>query len=318
MRTIRLIITILSLTAPLVAAPLPATKALPVEALRTLMASQDAVNDMDFDKAERLAQTIVTRYPLHPLPRIFLQGALLARIQENIAAKVEDEPLFTRFNLESDGAVDLAEQWQAANPGPEAMLYVGNSMGARGLVKLYQGSVLAAYHDGQKASASLREAVKDDPQLYEAYLGLGQYEYYCGRMSGVLRWVANLQGDTASGIALLKTGAAKGVCVAIPARSALARILSEEEPDFGAALPYVIELRQRYPSNYSYAQYALAVGRGLGWKDPRARLLGETLSAQWDKGWRPPSYAKLDLVNCRLEMAKALPSLRLLKEVPED
>ena len=317
MRALRSILILFSLGASLSATPLPVTKALPVAALRTLMASQDAVNDMDFDKAERLAQTIVTRYPQHPLPRIFLQGALLARIQENIAAKAEDGPLFTRFNLESDGAVELAEQWQASHPGPEAMLYVGNSMGARGLVKLYQGSVLAAYHDGQKASASLREAVKEDPKLYEAYLGLGQYEYYCGRMSGVLRWVANLQGDTASGIALLKTGAAKGVCVAVPARSALARILSEEEIDFSAALPYVVELRQRYPTNYSFAQYALAVGRGLGWKDPQARRLGEALSAQWEKGWRPPSYATLDMLKVRLEMAQALP-LRLLKELPEN
>jgi tetratricopeptide (TPR) repeat protein len=304
----------LSFPAALAGAPAAPAGKLPASALRTLLASQDALSELQFERAERLARQVVLGYPAHPLPRIFLQGALLARIQEKMNAQEDDAGLLTDFNRESDSAVDLALQWEAIRPGPEAKLFLGNALGARGLVKLYQGSILAAYGDGQKAAAELRAAVALDPALYEAYLGLGQYEYYCGRMNGVLRFVANLQGNAAAGIALLKQAADKGVYTATPAQAALARILSQEEVDFNAALPYLKVLRRRYPGNYYYAQYALAVAHGLGWQDPRARRLAGSVYAQWDRGWRPPSYAKLDVAGSRTEMAEAAP-LRQVKEL---
>ena len=96
-------------------------------------------------------------------------------------------------------------------------------------------------------------------------------------------------------IAFPNCGAA--ACRSAPlARLVLARILSEDMRDYDAALPYVQEAYGRYPLSWGYAKLAMEEAQGLGLKRPEARALAETLRAQWQGGWRPPAYAKMDPV----------------------
>ena len=278
---------------------------LPSSAMELLTASQDASCDLDFERSEALALEAVRQYPEHPLPRIFLQAAVLAQLQESDESGLKDEKLVRRFERETAAALRVARQREAAAPDARSQLYLGCCLGVRGLVKMQSGHFLRAYYDGQDAAQSLRLALSRDPGLYEADLGLGQYDYFCGRMAGPLRFVAGLKGDVRAGISRLEACASRGGCAGTSARLALARIYSLEETDFAKALPYVRELRRRYPRNYSYVQYALATARGLGWQDPRSQALLEGISRQWDKGWRPPAHAKLALERARLELARA-------------
>jgi hypothetical protein len=273
----------------------PGPDGLPASAVALLSACQDATYDLQFDRAEALAGKAIARFPGHPLPRIFLEMALLARIQEAVEARQAAPRLQARFEREAEAALRLARAREVEAADGRSQLYLGSALGARGLARLLRGHYLKAYHDGQDAAAALKLALKREPQLDEAYLGLGQYDYYCGRMAGLLRFVARLHGDVKGGIAMLETCAAKGGYAATAARINLARIYSLEEPNFSKALPYVRELRRRFPSNYAFVQYALATARGLGRKNPEAQALLRAVFRQWDKGWRPPAYVKLDV-----------------------
>lgn len=274
-------------------------------AMAILADCQDATNNLEFDRAEALAQRAIALEPEDPLPRVFLQMAILARLQESIAAGEDNAALFERFRLESEAALLLARKWGLENPGARSQLYLGSSLGASGMAKMLNGQYLKAYHDGQAASESLRLAVASDPTLYDAYLGLGQYDYYCGRMGGLLRFVASLHGDVKGGIAMLETCGGQGGIAAIAARIALARIYSLEETDYAKALPYVSEMRQRYPLNYAFVYDALALARGGGLDKPEDQALLESVFSQWDSGWRPPAYAHLKVELSRLELARA-------------
>jgi hypothetical protein len=144
-----------------------------------------------------------------------------------------------------------------------------------------------------------------EPNLYEAWLGLGQYEYYCAHISGIVRFVLSLPGDEKEGIRLLEGCSKHPNFASISARQCLARIYTEERPDFEKALPLVIELVSRYPRNYDFIKYALEEARGLGLERPEARQLLEGICAEWDKGWRPPSGITLDINAVRQDLKQA-------------
>jgi tetratricopeptide (TPR) repeat protein len=255
-----------------------------------LQASQRAYYVLDFDRAEALAEAAIKQAPAHPLPRLFLQGALMARLQEDDAADVDDPAALARFESATAGVLDCVARRRDGSTAWD-LLYQGGALGARGLVRLYGGHYLDAYSDGRDANEALKKAVALDPGLEAAWLGLGQYEYYCGSLSGLLRFVLDLHGDMDAGIDLLKRCGAGRSFAALPARLTLARILATEQVRPAEALPYVEEARRAFPENYSYFSYALACVRGLGPQDPAGQRLRAALEAQWALGWRPPAYA---------------------------
>lgn len=299
-----LILSLLFLPAPAAAAR-PAFEGLKPETLAVLAECQDATYNLHFDDAEALARKAMLQAALNPLPHVFLQVAILARIQESVDAGEDDPALYARFQKESDAAMALARGLELRSPDALSQLYLGSSQGASGLAKMLNGQYLKAYHDGQAASESFRLAVARDPGLFDAYLGLGQYDYYCGRMGGFLRFVANLRGDVKGGIAMLEVCASQGGIAATAARINLARIYSLEMPDFARALPYVTEMRQRYPGNHAFVADALAMARADACASPASQALLESVYRQYDLGWRPPLYVHMNLERPRLMLARA-------------
>jgi tetratricopeptide (TPR) repeat protein len=279
----------------------PGWDGLPAEAMQALAECQDAYNALDFGKAEGLADSVVARWPEHPLPKIFLQGALLAEIQEVAAGKALEPALYGRFNQASHEAVQAAEERDREHRDAFSKLYLGGSLGTRAMGAMYRGQLLPAYVDGKKANAALKEAVKFSPELKEAYLGLGQYEYFCGRLAGVLRFLLTMPGDVKKGLGLLEVCGLEGGFAAIPARISLARVYCCEVTDFPRGLPYVREALERYPENYAFVRYALAEAQGLGLESPEAQDLCSLVFRRWDEGWRPPSYAPMNLDSLRLK-----------------
>jgi hypothetical protein len=278
----------------LVADPVPGWDGLEPAVVEGLQASQRAYYALELDRAEALATTAIAQAPAHPLPKLFLQGALLARLQELDEAKQEDPAVEARFEAATQAVLEAVVRRRGSSLAWDE-LYRGGALGARGLVRLYAGRYLAAYHDGRDANAALLHAQALDPSLEAAWLGLGQYEYYCGTLSGLLRFFLDLHGDVEKGIDLLKRCGAGQSFAALAARLTLARILSTEQVRPQEALPYVEEARAAFPGNYSYAAYALACARSLPPGDPAAPRLQASLAAQWAQGWRPPAYVERSL-----------------------
>jgi len=259
-----------------------------------LDACLDDYNNLRFDPAEAEARQAMALQPDHPLPVVYLQAALSSEIQEMALAGKEDPALLRRFELATREALDVEATWERAHRDVWGPVYLGDSLGARGLVAMYQHRLLRAYTDGRESAAALRLAQKRQDQQPDADLGLGQYLYFCGRLSGVLRFFLVLHGDIPGGIARLRHCADSGCRSAILAKVVLARVLVEDMPDFEAALPYVQAVYRRFPANWAYAKQAQEEALGLGLARPEARALAAALRAQWQGGWRPPDYAKMD------------------------
>ncbi|HXC65233.1 MAG TPA: hypothetical protein VNZ67_12805, partial [bacterium] len=243
-------------------------------------------NRLDFARAESEAAQAMALQPDHPLPAVYLQGALTAEIQDQIAAGHLTQDLLKRFDLATVHAVALDKSWELVHHDAWGQIYIGDSLGARGLVDMYRGRLMKAYSDGKLSADAMRLAQKRMAGENDSDLGLGQYMYYCGRLSGVLRMFLVLHGDIPGGIAKLRNCGAAACRSAPLARLVLARILSEDMRDYDAALPYVQEAYGRYPLSWDYAKLAMEEAQGLGLQRPEARALAETLRAQWQAGWR--------------------------------
>jgi tetratricopeptide (TPR) repeat protein len=263
--------------------------------LQQLLDCQDAYNRLNFDQANTLAESAMAAAPGHPLPLVFRTGAILAKLQEELGAGAMRTETLGRFETTASLAIAAAQaRLQLAPTDAHAHLYLGTAIGARGLVQLYRGNYLTAYGDGKQAEQELLEAVRLDPGLDEAYVGLGQYYYYCGRFSGLLRFVLNLKGDTRQGIAWLERCAASQTYASVSAAFSLARIYSKEEIDYSKAQRWTSALLERYPQNHALHDYALRTAKGLGLSSPLAQALLAKLSSVWDQGWRPPVYASIE------------------------
>src|SRR5688572_12434371 len=78
--------------------------------LQELVRAQEACNELKFKRAESRINAVIAAEPRHPLPRLFMQAALLTRIQEADAAGADNTGLYKRFDAATDEAVKLSEK----------------------------------------------------------------------------------------------------------------------------------------------------------------------------------------------------------------
>ena len=200
------------------AVPLYTDQSLPAPVLRRLVEGQDLAMNMHY--AEAAIRAAMADAPEHPLGQVFLMATLLGRLQESFRGGDREVP--QQFFAEVDKLITMGEAQLKAHPeSAYPRLYLGAGYGVRGLAKLYSGSYVSSYFDGKHGAAVLKEAVSIDPQLYDAYMGLGQFEYYCGTLGAVLQFVLALPGDPAKGLQMLQTCGDKGTYAAWPCKASL-------------------------------------------------------------------------------------------------
>ena len=97
----------------------------------------------------------------------------------------------------------------------------------------------------------LNRAIKVNPEFYDAYLGIGIFDYFADTLPGVLKVPALLfiSGDKARGIAEVRLALEKGRFFSTEARLFLVEILTRHEKNFKAALEEVAALKASDPSN---------------------------------------------------------------------
>jgi len=282
------------------------------EAMRLLVQGQDALFQEDFPACEAYIHQAQALEPEHPLPRIFLQSMLIYQLQVDQKLGRDTKPLQSRIEEAGDDAVASAQAYSLAKPGPVAELYLGGALGTRGMGHLYEGSYVVAYKDGKKAYKLLQQCVAEEPRLYNAYVGLGTFEYESGRLAGVLQYILDMHGDVDYGLDLLKTCEQKASYAAPSALMHLARIYTNEVPDAALSRLYLRRLCRRYPRNASFAKWCAAAARRASWEHAAADELFGPVLEQWDQGWRPDK-ARLDIPALRMEYAQAL----LRQKLPE-
>jgi len=148
-------------------------------------------------------------------------------------------------------AITVAEQVIDKEPGnAKAFLCLGGVYGLRGRREAFGHHWLSALFDGRRTRRYQSRALELDPQLEDAYLGIGLFDYYVATLPAVIRALSFLgRGDREKGLQELDRAATKSLFSRTAARLLLISINTGPEKKPLEALRLAEELMEEYPES---------------------------------------------------------------------
>jgi len=153
----------------------------------------------------------------------------------------------------ADKAILLGETQIAKSPTAEMYLYVGMGWALKARLYGLREEARATARAGVKAREHLLRAVQLDPELGDAYTGLGLYNYFVDALSWwakMLRFFMGIPGGTKKeGMCLLDRALRDAEYTAVEARFYLAKNLRNYDQKYADAIPLLEPLVNEYPGN---------------------------------------------------------------------
>jgi hypothetical protein len=298
------LIVALSAAAQLAAAvPLYTDDNVPPAVMKQMLEAQDLALNLHYEESEKALAQHRLAIPGHPVGNLFLLATRLSWMQERF--KNGDKAIPKDFFPEINKLIEEAQAQMDAHP-KEAYprYYLGAAFGCRGLAKLFAKHYLDSYFDGKNGVALIKEAIAIDPTIYNAYMGLGQFEYYSGSLGSVLRFFLALEGDEEKGLALLKTCAEKSTYASWPCRIYRMKLLVTERKNYAEGAPELAVCAARYSDNYELGRLAFTV-LDAGQHQPALIQVAANYLDRLEKGWKVPPYAQIDFEKARAILAAA-------------
>lgn len=153
----------------------------------------------------------------------------------------------------AEKATSLAESRIAVADSPEMQLYAGIAWSFRARLLGLRNDRRATAHAGVSARAHLSRCLQLDPEMADAYAGLGLYNYYVDTLSPIariLRFFMGIPGGSkAEGIRQLEVAMEKGDLTRVEARFYLAKDLRMYDREYARALEVLSPLNEEFPRN---------------------------------------------------------------------
>jgi tetratricopeptide (TPR) repeat protein len=225
-------------------APSPA-RAINQDVLRGI----EMLYDLEFDEAERIFSRIVSEKPKKPVGYFYMAMVSWSRLSIGSWTSETLKEYLDRIDLTISVARKRVENQEADSFD---YFYLGGALGFKGRFELMRHNWFSSYLLAYEAIEALRKCAKRDPSNVDVLLGLGLYDYYTARLSGVVKFLSYLflyKGDKDEGLRKLKTAADKAVYSAIESKSMLLHIYLFMEEDFYKALPFARELAGKFRKN---------------------------------------------------------------------
>ncbi len=156
------------------------------------------------------------------------------------------------FTYFSDKSLELANQKLTQKTTAELKYLIGSIYYNKSIAEARSGNYLQALWTSNQMKSNLEEAVKLKPDLYDAFLGLGLYNFALSQIPSTLEWAANLVGITADkelGLTYVNKTVQKGKFSKIDAQYYFSQLYSRVVVDHPAAKELLNNLVKRYPKN---------------------------------------------------------------------
>ncbi len=235
------------------------------EVRAAMLRATDLILNLDVEAAEAECQTLLT------LPQGEAAGRFCLGLVTLTRAEDKDDPTLDldRFLAQAADAIAAAEALERSQPADaEVRLLLGLAHGTKALADGARKNYLAALQAVREAHRRFQEALQLNPNLVDAYYGIGLYNFAMTQLPALLRPLVTIvlpRGDPARGLQELERVAEQGTYLKMTARVALLRLYAGQEEKYAEALRLGRDLLQRYPGNpdlyFAAAHAASELGR---------------------------------------------------------
>jgi len=227
--------------------------------------SNETLNS-EYDKAIGNTYELISLYPEEPFPRFLLTTIYMYILRSywDFPADEKYEIYKRKFSSAAADARKACDEYPVQNA---AIYFVrGMVLGVEGMVHLQDKEWLDSYSKGKSAVAALKKSLEIDPTNYDAYLGLGMFEYYCSKLTGavkILAWVVGFSGNSEKGIEYVTRAMTHGRYAEGSAKVFLAYAYIHFEDKLDEGVELAKTLRAQYPRNFTFIEYFLRAARKL-------------------------------------------------------
>jgi len=209
-----------------------------------------------FEEATSITDRMIKNYPEMPQGYLYKCAVRLKMIEEGCAGPRDSA------NAEVKDLIDNACKLSAAlvekNPNDlMANFCYAGSLVYRAGYEARGGDWFSVMSDGVKTRKLLEKAIALDPHFYDAYSGIGAFNYYASHIPWYLKPLAYLlgvEGSEEKGISELTTASQFGKYSKVEAANFLASVVYPEKKDYASSARLMEQLHDRYPWNLDFTR----------------------------------------------------------------
>lgn len=214
----------------------------------------NGVYSLDYPTAQKNIQQVFEAYPDHPFAHF--GNAMIAWSRYEYEFETSDDKQRKVFEKILDDSIDGIQRWMKKNPNdPNAYMGIGALYGLRALFSMRNRSWITSYFSGRKAIKNLERSLELDPTYYDAYFGLGIYQYFAGTLPSVIKILAKIvaiKGNPDEGVKQLNLAREKATFTGDSAKLILIEVQNTRGSKFynpAKSLEFIRQLRAKYSNN---------------------------------------------------------------------
>jgi tetratricopeptide (TPR) repeat protein len=201
----------------------------------------------DYALAETWFNTLVRMAPEDPAGYFFLAALYHAQMID-YESDFREEELYANVNI----AKKFARQKIRDNDKDAwAHVILGNSYGVKAVYNAMKGKWWSGLNEGLYAKSALKQAVKLDSELGDAYVGLGSYHYWASVKTRSFWWLPFVGDHREMGISQTKLAYEKSVFSKAAAASGLIWMYLNQK-QYDEAISLAREMQSEYPEGKSF------------------------------------------------------------------
>ncbi|MFA7420229.1 MAG: tetratricopeptide repeat protein [Melioribacteraceae bacterium] len=168
-----------------------------------------------------------------------------------------NEGEYQTFLKFADLAQQKADALLSKNPKDIETKYLAANLASfRAMAQATNNQSVDAFWSSKQAVSQFEEIIKANPRYYDAYLGLGLFDYAMSFVPDFLKWAVNLTGlssDKARGFRYIKTALRKGTTVKTEAAFHLSKVYNDYLAEYDSGYVILQDLTSKYPRNGLFA-----------------------------------------------------------------
>jgi Iml2/Tetratricopeptide repeat protein 39 len=217
----------------------------------------DYLYNFNIDKAAEVFESIRSKNPVHPAGYHYQS---IINLWYFLDQKRESDK--TAFLDLSDSVVAKSEAiLDKDDKNPFIYFLLGTTFSYRAMIYARDEEYLNVLWSTKESYKYLTKVLELDSTYFDAYLGLGLYNFAVSQTPPAWKWaleLTDITGDKKLGVEYLKLAADKGNLAVIEAKFYLSQVLSEFLSDYNSSEKYLTSLINNYPNNILF-KYGMAL-----------------------------------------------------------